>query len=146
MEIVCFRGHKNIRATHPTTFEITREDYLTPRGDCIIGVCASKGLKDFRREFKEIALSDDALVLIILVSELGNYDVIRAYGSSKLTYEDPTRIIVRKSNYTSPSTIAVRADKAAKDLNRDLINDFKKGLNGLAIFIAYKVQKLVTNP
>lgn len=38
-------GHVNVRARHRTTIEITRDDYLTPRGgDCIIGIKADKGL------------------------------------------------------------------------------------------------------
>ena len=40
MEIVIARGHPNIRATHKTTLEVTKEKELSPRGDCIIGICA----------------------------------------------------------------------------------------------------------
>jgi hypothetical protein len=26
------RGHENVRATHATTIEVTKEEHLTPRG------------------------------------------------------------------------------------------------------------------
>ncbi len=138
IEIVEFKGHENVRATHETTFEITREDYLTPRGDCIIGVSANKALADFSDEFKEYARNDDTKLIIVLISEKGNYDVIEAFGSNRLTYEDNTRIIVRRSNYVSANTAAIKASKAAKDLNRKLINDFRRGCKGIALFIAIK--------
>ncbi|RLF17024.1 MAG: DUF371 domain-containing protein, partial [Thermoprotei archaeon] len=34
-EIIAW-GHPNIRALHRSTMEITKEPYVTPRGDCII--------------------------------------------------------------------------------------------------------------
>ena len=36
-------GHVNVRATHRSTFEVTREPSLTPRGDCIVGVSSEVG-------------------------------------------------------------------------------------------------------
>ena len=34
------KGHENVTATHPTTFEFIRESNLSIKGDCIIGVAA----------------------------------------------------------------------------------------------------------
>ncbi|HIP75502.1 MAG TPA: DUF371 domain-containing protein, partial [Thermococcus paralvinellae] len=42
-EIIHCYGHENIKATHKSTLEITKEDFLTPRGDCIICIKADKG-------------------------------------------------------------------------------------------------------
>ena len=36
-------------------------------------------------------------------------------------------MIIRKSDYVCGRTLAVRADKAAADLNRNLIEEMKKG-------------------
>jgi hypothetical protein len=52
-EEVIANGHENIEATHPTTLEITKERYLSRRGDCIIAVAADKSLTDLSEEFKE---------------------------------------------------------------------------------------------
>lgn len=143
VEIVEFVGHKNVRAEHETTFEITKEHGLTPRGDCIIGVKASKALKDFSDCFKRLAGSSSTRIHIVIVSEDGLLDVVSGWGSEGLTYEDPTKIIVRKSSYVSGNTAAVRADKAARDLSRALINSLRRGSKAVAIFIAARPQRAV---
>jgi hypothetical protein len=33
-------GHPNVSANNRTTFEVTKEDHLTRRGDCIIAINA----------------------------------------------------------------------------------------------------------
>ncbi|HID73268.1 TPA: DUF371 domain-containing protein [Candidatus Micrarchaeota archaeon] len=48
-DVVTARGHPNIRAEHETTFEVTTEPSLTPRGDCIVGVQADKAASDLSR-------------------------------------------------------------------------------------------------
>jgi len=52
-EVIHCRGHENVKATHRSTLEITTEDFLTPRGDCIICVSADKSLRDLSDDFKE---------------------------------------------------------------------------------------------
>ena len=48
-------GHENVRSTHKTTFEITKERALTKRGNCIIAVGATKGARDLGYRFREAA-------------------------------------------------------------------------------------------
>src|SRR5579875_2197601 len=43
---IVFRGHENVRALHPTTIEITRDNAISMRADCVIGVGADKGCGD----------------------------------------------------------------------------------------------------
>jgi len=137
-EVVRFRGHPNVRATHTTTFEITKEDYLTPRGDCIIGVSADKSLADFNDTFKKLVASDRSTLVIVIAVEGVGHDIVVARGSPNLTYSDETRIIVRKSAYTSPNTAGIRASKAAADLNKNLINGLREGKEGIALFFVYR--------
>jgi len=134
-EVVKFKGHPNIRARHPTTLEITKDRDLTPRGDCIIGVSADKGLKDFSREFKSLARRKNSLISLLIVTELGT-ECITGRGSEALTFQDPSKIIVRKSAYTSPSTVMIKANKSASDLRRDLIEYLRSGGEGIALFTA----------
>jgi len=143
VEVVEFVGHENVRAEHETTFEITREPYLTPRGDCIIGVKASKALKDFSDCFKRLVRSSSTRVHVIIVSEDGVVDIVSGWGSEGLTYEDPARIIVRRSSYVSGNTAAIKADKAAKDLSRALINSLRRGSKAVAIFVAASPQRAI---
>ncbi|MEM0501842.1 MAG: DUF371 domain-containing protein, partial [Ignisphaera sp.] len=39
----------------------------------------------------------------------------------RLILEDNRRIVVRRSRYIGPETLAIESNKASKDLNRDLI-------------------------
>ncbi|MEM3095074.1 MAG: DUF371 domain-containing protein, partial [Nitrososphaera sp.] len=43
---VIFYGHPNVQSLHGKTVEITKDEHLTLRGDCIIGVRASKACAD----------------------------------------------------------------------------------------------------
>ncbi len=134
-ELVRFKGHPNIRARHSTTLEITKDPYLTPRGDCIIGVSADKGLKEFSKEFRTIASRDNSIIFLLIITEAGTECVV-GRGSERLTFRDPTKIIVRKSAYTSPNTVMIKADKSALELRRDIISYLRSGGEGLAVFIS----------
>ncbi|MEM1550527.1 MAG: DUF371 domain-containing protein [Candidatus Bathyarchaeia archaeon] len=123
-EIEAF-GDPLIRATHISTFEVTREWHLTERGDCIIAVGANKAAKDLNERFKEIARRADSEI-IIFIEICGLRETIKAYGSPNLTFTHPTDIVVRKSSYTCGRTVAIRADKAARDLSRDLIRELRR--------------------
>jgi hypothetical protein len=118
------RGHPNIKAIHRTTLEITREKYLTPRGDCIIGVASDKAARDLNDDLKKIIKRSDSIIVIIL--RTNNYmDYILATGSDKLILGDDKKVIIRKSTYIEPATIAIRSNKAARDIDRRLINELR---------------------
>jgi len=113
-------GHPNVRATHRTTLEFTKEAHLTPRGDCIVAVRAERGPLELKPEFREAVRADGSRVELVL--EVGEFrEVISGFGSSRLSLSHPTDFVVRKSRYTCPRTLMIRADKAACDLSRSLI-------------------------
>ena len=118
-EVIHCRGHRNVRATHRSTLEITREDFLTPRGDCIICVSADKALSDLSEDFKEALRRGARLRVIIRAGDIT--DELTAYGSPKLRLESPVSIVIRKSDYIDARTLAIRANKAAKDIKRELV-------------------------
>ncbi|WP_440059038.1 DUF371 domain-containing protein [Thermogladius sp. 4427co] len=126
IEIIHARGHANIKATHKTTIEITKDGYLTERGDCIIGVSADKAAADLSDSFKRIAKRNDSL-LVIVISVGGVYDIILAQGSQNLVLADDRKIIIRKSTFIEPATVAIRANKAAADIRRDLVELLRQG-------------------
>ena len=136
-EVVTAHGHPNVRATHKSTLEITREDYLTPRGDCIIGVSADKGLSGFSSEFKEVVSRDTSIVIVLFYIGDRLYDIVVGHGSSRLTYSDKTRIIIRKSSYVDGATAFIQSSKAARDLDRRFIGLLKnRDIVFKAVFIA----------
>jgi hypothetical protein len=123
-EVVVAKGHRRIQATHRTTLEITKDKHLSERGDCIIAVAADKAVADLSRSFKEM-LQDPNARLTILIEAGGVTERVHAHGSSRLVLTHPTDVVVRKSDYVCSRTLAVRADKAASDLSRELVEKLK---------------------
>ncbi len=119
-ECITAFGHKNVKAKHKTTLEITKEKELSIRGDCIIAVSADKGLPDLKPRFRELLRRENAK-LTILIDAGDVVDVVRAFGSPMLILSHPTDMVVRKSGYICGRTLAIRADKAACDLSRALV-------------------------
>jgi hypothetical protein len=117
-------GHVNIRSTNKTTFEITKETHLTPRGDCIIAVSATKGAVDLSPEFKKIACKQSVHIEIRIKVD-GEEVTVKAQGHPALTFSHATDLVVRKSDYVCGRTLAIRADKAAYDFPRRLVEKLR---------------------
>ena len=117
-------GHVNIKSTNKTTFEITKETHLTPRGDCIIAVSATKGAVDLSQKFKTIACRQDARITIKIDAD-GETEKVTAWGHPALLFTHATDLVVRKSDYVCGRTLAIRADKAACDFPRRLIEKLR---------------------
>jgi hypothetical protein len=120
------RGHPLIRATHPTTFEVTAEGHLTRQGDCIIGICADRGAMDLPEEFRR-GLADDRAVLLTRLTAGGRTAEVRGRGSSRMTLSHPTDLVWRRSSYICPRTVAIRCDHVAVTLPRDLVRALREG-------------------
>jgi hypothetical protein len=119
-------GHPLVLGTHPTTFEVTREDHLTANGNCIIGIAADKGCADLSDEFKATLAHDDA-VLITRLSCDGITAEIRSRGSSQMMLNHPTDLVWRKSTFVCGRTIGILSDTTALALPRDLIRNLVLG-------------------
>lgn len=119
MEEISFYGHPNVRATHSRTIEITKASNLTPRGDCIIGVNASKACHDLPDALKR-RLQEDSVVRISIVVDGKEYNLM-ASGSSSLILTDRHDIVIRKSSYVCPRTLAVRSNIACNNLPKDMV-------------------------
>lgn len=125
-------------ATHKTTFEITRETFLSERGNCIIAVSADKALTDLSFKFKEGLRRENAKVSILI--EVGTVkESINAFGSPKLILSHPKDIVVRKSSYICTRTLAINADKAAFDLSRKLVEKLRNPKQKVKITLVVKV-------
>ena len=117
-------GHENIQAIHPSTFMFTRDRHLSKNGDCVVAVAADKAVADLNQEFKEKLKRADAKLTIIIEAG-GLTEQINALGSPKLILTHPTDIVIRKSDYICNRTLAIRADKSANDLPRELVEKLK---------------------
>jgi hypothetical protein len=125
-EVVRARGHEHVAATHESTFEVTTDDWLTPAGDCIVGVAADRAPADFDEAFVE-ACRDSAATIVLTVDVDGQTWTVRARGHPDLTFESDRSAVVRQSTYVDDRTVAVGADAAAADLDRHLATALADG-------------------
>lgn len=118
-------GHPNVKATHRTTLELTKDPFLTPRGDCIIGVAASKSASELNPSLKQALKNGYWLLVVINIPNMGIKDYLIARGSPNLLFTDTRSIVIRKSNYIDTRTIAINSNKAARDLDPRLREQLK---------------------
>ena len=118
------RGHENVQSTHKTTFEVTKEEALSKRGDCILAVEATKAAADLPVEFKEAARKEGARITVTVEADELK-ETVEARGSPQLQFTHQTNLVVRKSSYVCGRTLAIGADKAAIDFSRELVKKLK---------------------
>jgi len=118
-------GHKNVLAMHKSTLEITKEDFLTKKGDCIIGINSNICAYDLPQILKKHLLEENKAKLILRVNDIE--DEIIFQGSKNLTFLNRASFVIRKSNFIDDRTIGIKANKSAKDINRELIFYLKQG-------------------
>lgn len=116
-----FSGHENIRSFHQKTIEITKESHLTPRGDCIIGVNATSSCADLPSEFKEKLRDPNSKVSFLI--KVGEHEfLVKGQGHENLTLTHTEDIVIRKSDFVCPRTLAVKCDKASDLLPREMVS------------------------
>lgn len=123
-EYILAFGHENIQALHPSTLMFTKEKHLSKTGDCVVAVSSTKSVADLSQPFKD-RLKKPGSKLTILIEAGGITQHITAYGSPRLILTHPTDIVIRKSDYISDRTAAIRADKSANDLPRKFVEKLK---------------------
>ena len=125
VEVVRATGHENVTAEHASTVELTTDDWLTPAGDCIVGIEADRTPRDFSTEFRQACRDADATIeatLVVDAAEKTYEETITGRGDPDLTLLDDRSMVGRTSDYTDDErTILVDGDGAAADLDRDLV-------------------------
>ncbi|MDF2726506.1 MAG: hypothetical protein K0S84_49 [Nitrososphaera sp.] len=117
---VIFYGHPNIRSLHAKTIEITKDEHLTPRGDCIIGVKANKACADLDESFKHRLKSNLSVIKIEIMVGDESF-IISGRGDERLSMLNSNDIVIRKTNFVCPRTMSVLCDKASSDVPRKLV-------------------------
>ncbi|MBS3113987.1 DUF371 domain-containing protein [Candidatus Woesearchaeota archaeon] len=127
-------GHPNILATHKTTLEFTKDKEVSLKGDCIVAVKADFDLIKIKEFIKD---SKNNRIIIKIASEDKKYqetvsaELNPSFNSSK-------ELVIRKTNFVSERTFAIRANKAAFDLDRHLISFLKEKKNRIGVIIENK--------
>lgn len=126
-------GHEHVRATHQSTLELTTDDWLTPSGDCIVGIKASQAPAAFDEQVIEAARSAEATITLELA--IGDYRfTVSGRGDPALTFADDRSLVCRTSSYVDDRTVLVGADAAAADLDRDLVSRLQDGADVTATY------------
>jgi hypothetical protein len=115
-----FTGHKNIRSLHPKTIEITKDSNLTPLGDCIVGVNATSGCKDIPSKLKKKLRDPDSSINFSI--DVDDYSFkFSGKGHKRLLLSHYDDIVIRKSNFVCPRTLAVGCNMASDSIPRKII-------------------------
>lgn len=119
-EVVRAHGHEHVSARHASTLELTSDDYLTPAGDCILGIDADRTPADFDTGFVEACRDSDATITVTL--EAGEHtETVRGQGHPDLEFTNDRSMVCRTSEYVDERTVMVDADTAAADLDRNFV-------------------------
>jgi len=132
-ETITAHGHEHVQATHESTVEFTSDDWLTPAGDCILGIEADQVPADFDPAFVDAAQSADAEITVTI--EAGDHSqTIAGRGHPELTFDDDRSMVARTSTYTDDRTVMIDADTAAADIDRGLVAALADGATATVEF------------
>ena len=119
-EHIVARGHPRILATHRTTFEITKDEQLTERGNCIVAVKSTKAAKDLSQEFKRLARNDSARITVVLDVD-GRREISIGRGTRQFSFTHPSDLVVRKSGFVCGRTLMTHSNRSAADFSRSFV-------------------------
>jgi hypothetical protein len=115
-----FYGHKNIRSLHTKTIEITTERNITLNGDCIVGVGAICGCNDIPEQMKNLLRNSKSDILFTISVKDISFKV-KGIGHENLILTNPHDIVIRKSSFICPRTLAIRCETASDSIPRQMI-------------------------
>ncbi len=103
------RFHANVQASHESTLEVTCEDRLTPRGDCIVLTSSTHDPRALAE-----ACPEGWEGFLIVVTRFGSFWVKGTCAPKGVGCS----FVLRKSSEVKERTLMIGVDKAAKDLPR----------------------------
>jgi hypothetical protein len=113
-------GHENVLSFQENTLEFTKDEGLSKKGDCIIGVKADFCLPDIKEFLSQIG-RDSSIVIRIRAG--GLEEEISAAPNFDFSSED--EMVIRKSDFVSERTLGIFADKSAAELSRAFVEKLK---------------------
>lgn len=116
-------GHENILCTHKTTLELTKVNTLTKKGNCIIGINATKACYDLSSTLKDKIVNGKKIKVTLRIDDI--QDSFYGFGNKELRLLDKDDIVFRKSSYVSDRTILINCTKSSSEIDRELIERLK---------------------
>jgi hypothetical protein len=136
LEEIDAHGHENVLCTHTTTLEITKENHLTKKGNCILGICASKACFDLNSELKKELQKNNKFRISIKVDDL--IDSFYGNGSTDLKLLNKKDMVFRKSDFICDRTVLINCTKSSNEINRDLVK--KLNISGKKFSITFEIE------
>ncbi|MFX1241694.1 MAG: DUF371 domain-containing protein [Promethearchaeota archaeon] len=124
-------GHENILSTHKTTIEITKVSTLTKKGNCIVGINATKACYDLSSTLKDKIAKGRKIKVTLKVDDI--QDSFYGFGNKELRLLDKDDIVFRKSSYKSDRTILINCTKSSNEISRELVERLKVPRKKLSI-------------
>ncbi|MFC1723282.1 HAD-IA family hydrolase [Nanoarchaeota archaeon] len=112
-------GHRNIRAGHKSTLEITKDKDISVKGDCIVGVGADFSYSKIKK------MVDSYGELDMRMRCDGVFEQVRFKSNKK--FADKRELVMRLGDFVSDRTLGTNASKSAMMLNRRFVGLLKKG-------------------
>ena len=140
-------GHRNITAKHKTTFEFTKDEELSLKGDCIIGVRSDFSLPLLKGFVKSLGNNKKITITIEAINNSSNNKNKIKWDYKKFIekinceinpdFNSDKEMVIRKGDFISERTFAIKADKAACDINKRLAAHLKSGGKAKVDIITY---------
>jgi len=135
LEEIDIYGHENILCTHNSTIEITKDMRLTKKGNCILGIRASKACYDLNSDLKKKLQKRNKMKISIHVDDLT--DSFFGYGNMDLKLLSKKDMVFRKSDFICERTVLIKCTKSSSELNRGLVS--KLSTNGKRFSITFEM-------
>ncbi|MCK4327290.1 MAG: DUF371 domain-containing protein [Candidatus Diapherotrites archaeon] len=118
--LITGKGHPNVTSRHPTTIAFTRDKDITPRGDCFVAVaCQWEATPEVLEKLRR------AKKVTVTIECGGRKETIVGSGDPGLTLSE-NDLVIRKSGWVDNRTLMIGADKAAKDLDKEVVQCLKQ--------------------
>ena len=107
---------------HKTTLEFTKDEELSLNGDCIVGVKADFSLAQLKNFIKSLKGDNKVEITIETINEVRSGKIIEKINAEiNPNFNSDKELVLRKTGFISERTFAIKADKAAFELNKGLI-------------------------
>jgi hypothetical protein len=123
LEKITAYGHENILCTHSTTIEITKDKSLTKKGNCIVGIKASKACYDLNNDLKTKIKDGTKFKITLKLDRL--QDAFYGFGNKELKLLDKNDMVFRKSEFICDRTVLINCTKSSNEINHELIEQLK---------------------
>ena len=128
-------GHENITSRHKTTLEFTKDNEMGLEGDCIVGVKADFSLLQLKKFIKSLKNNNKITIIIETINKDYTKIIEKINAEINPSFNSDKDIVIRKSDFIDERTFAIKADKAACDLNKGLIRNIGNSHKKLRIII-----------